>query len=170
MCVIYGLSSAVVWSHIAVLNPVKIRSFCKVLDLTIEILCNQRLFIEKSSWQVTDTIDKKCCNFFLTNMWSVFFLFVFFFSLEKIKLHSLTRFKPCIFFFRRRKKKNTVFLLTHSILDENVTKVIFTRNKKKYGTFGPTMEIIPSKLRFKIWEIYLEAKSMLWEGYRINFL
>ena len=34
------------------------------------------------------------------------------------------------------RKKNTQFLLTHSILSENDTKVIFSRNKKKYGTFG----------------------------------
>ena len=34
----------------------------------------------------------------------IFFLCIFFF-LEKIKLHSLTRFKPLYFFFRHRKKK-----------------------------------------------------------------
>ena len=33
-------------------------------------------------------------------------------------------------------KKNTPFSLTHSILSENDTKVIFSRNKKKYGTFA----------------------------------
>ena len=64
----------------------------------------------------------------------IFFLCIFFF-LEKIKLHSLTRFKPLYFFFPAPEKKNTPFLLTHSNLNENVTKVIFSREIKKYGTF-----------------------------------
>ena len=64
-----------------------------------------------------------------------------FFSWKKFKLHSLTRFKPCIF-FSGTGKKNTPFLLTHSNLNENVTKVIFTRNKKKYGTFATTLQNI----------------------------
>ena len=60
-----------------------------------------------------------------------------FFPRKKITLHSLTRFKPLYFFFPAPEKKNTVFLLTHTILGENVTKVIFSNNKKEYGTFAP---------------------------------
>ena len=61
----------------------------------------------------------------------------FFFPEKRLHFtHSLVS-NLCIFFVRHR-KKNTVFLLTHSILDENVTKVIFSRNKKKYGTFDVT--------------------------------
>ena len=58
----------------------------------------------------------------------IFFFLYFFFSWKKFKLHSLTRFKPCIFFFRHRKKKYSVF--THSISDENVAKVNFSKEKK----------------------------------------
>ena len=35
------------------------------------------------------------------------------------------------------RKKNTPFFLTHSILSENDTKVIMSKNKKKYGSFSP---------------------------------
>ena len=51
------------------------------------------------------------CIFFFQDLY--FFLLYFFFSWEKIKLYSLTRFKPLYFFFRHRKKKYTVF--THSL-------------------------------------------------------
>ena len=55
----------------------------------------------------------------------IFFSCIFF-SWKKFKLHSLTRFKPCIF-FSGTGKKNTPILLTHSIFDENVTNVNFSR-------------------------------------------
>ena len=50
------------------------------------------------------------CIFFFQDL---YFFSLYFFFLEKIKLHSLTRFKPLYFFFRHRKKKYTVF--THSL-------------------------------------------------------
>ena len=79
------------------------------------------------------------CIFFFQDL---YFFFCIFFSSEKIKLYSLTRFKPLYFFFPAPEKKNTPFLLTHSILSENDTKVIFSRNKKKYGTFGRTLKFV----------------------------
>ena len=72
--------------------------------------------------------------------WSVIFLLgekknaAVFFSPEK-RLHFTHSFVSnfCIF-FPAPEKKNTLFLLIHSILDENITKVIFSRNKKKTAT------------------------------------
>ena len=67
------------------------------------------------------------CIFFFQDLY--FFSVYFFFSWKRLNFtHSLVS-NLCIFFFRHR-KKNTLFLLTHSIFDENVTKVIFSRKKK----------------------------------------
>ena len=61
---------------------------------------------------------------------------VFFFPEKRLHFtHSLVS-NLCIF-FSGSGKKNTVFLLTHSILDENVTKVIFSRNKKNTVYLNP---------------------------------
>ena len=56
---------------------------------------------------------------------------LYFFSQKKDYTSLTHSFQTFVFFFPAPEKKNTVFLLTHSILDENVTKVIFSRNKKK---------------------------------------
>ena len=65
---------------------------------------------------------------------TVFFSFVFFFPRKD--LTSLTHsFQNFVFFFRLQ-KKNTPFILTRTNLKENFTEVIFTGNKKEYGTYG----------------------------------
>ena len=75
---------------------------------------------------------------FLTTFCVVIFFprSVFFFPRKRLNFTQSLVSNLCIFFFGTG-KKNTLFLLTHSSLDENVTKVIFSRNKKKkYGTFA----------------------------------
>ena len=49
------------------------------------------------------------CIFFFQDL---YFFSLYFFFLEKIKLHSLTRFKPLYFFFRHRKKIHRFYSLT----------------------------------------------------------
>ena len=58
----------------------------------------------------------------------LYFFFLYFFFPEKSLnfTHSLVS-DLVFYFFRHRKKKNTLILLTHSILDENVTNVNFSR-------------------------------------------
>ena len=100
-----------------------------------------------------------------------FFLFYFFFYSEKIKLYSLTRFKPLYFFCSGTGKKNTLFLLTHSNLDENVNKVIFSRKKKiRYLCSHPpqiwnTPEPFPTLIKWKsinwtLWELLSHVPSV----------
>ena len=65
---------------------------------------------------------------------------LYFFS-QKKEYTSLTySFQTFVFFSGTGKKYS--FLLFHSILDEIVTKVIFSKNKKKkYGNFDETNRI-----------------------------
>ena len=86
-----------------------------------------RIFFSLEKIVVTHSLKfRKICIFFSEHQEKN--TAVFFFPRKKITLHSLTRFKPLYFFSGTGKK--IVFLLTHSILDELVTKVIFSRNKK----------------------------------------
>ena len=81
----------------------------------------------------------------------LYFFYMYFFFLKKFKPHSLTHFKPCIFFFPGTgKKKYSVFTHSHNFV-ENVPKMIFFKKKKKYGTFG---QITPFKQIYCgfIWE------------------
>ena len=103
--------------------------FSIVRAIIFEIACNGTQFL------------KKCKVIFFNGIWAfvfffqtdlsryVFFFSVFFFSWKQFKLHSLTHFRCLYFFFRYRKKKYS-FLLTHSSVNENVTKVNFSREKK----------------------------------------
>ena len=65
--------------------------------------------------------------------------YVFFFSQEKFKIHSLTQIQePGKKKIQHWKKKITTFSLTHSIFDQKWQKLNFSREIKKYGTFGPS--------------------------------
>ena len=94
-----------------------------------------RIFFSLEKIAVTHSLNfRKICIFF-PNTGRKKNIAVFFFSQKKDYTSLTHSFQTFVFFFRHW-KKNTVFLLSHSILDEIVTKVIFSRNKKKYGTFG----------------------------------
>ena len=67
----------------------------------------------------------------------VFFLTLFFFFLEKFTPHSLTQIQDPEKKNRAGKKK-TPFSLTHSIFPQKWSKINFSGEIKKYGTFGCT--------------------------------
>ena len=80
----------------------------------------------------TETNEEKNCFFLFPK---IVFLFLFFFSLEKFNPYWLTQSQMLFFFFPAREKKKTAFLLTNSFLPKNCTKLNFSREIKKYGTF-----------------------------------
>ena len=89
--------------------------------------------LKKQDFSKSGSFNPKYVVFFYT-MYCIFFLMYFFF-LKKFKSHSITHFKPCIFFSGHRKKKYIVFTHSHNFA-ENVPKMIFFKKKKKYGTFA----------------------------------
>ena len=102
--------------------------FSIVRAIIFEIACNGTQFL------------KKCKVIFFNGIWAFVFFFkqicqdmyffsVFFFPGNSLNFtHSLIS-GACIFFSGTGKKKYS-FLLTHSSVNENVTKVNFSREKK----------------------------------------
>ena len=88
----------------------------------------------------------------------------FFFSQEKFKIHSLTQIQngekkknsPV-------KKKNRIF--THSVdFFQNVVKIKLFREKKKYGTFAPSLQCFFSlwKINFLAWKFSNNSTWRSW--------
>ena len=81
-------------------------------------------------------------TFRIFEVYFFFFIFfpkmlsIFFFPQEKFKIHSLTQIQEPEKKIQHWKKKITTFSLTHSIFDQKWQKLNFSREIKKYGTFG----------------------------------
>ena len=86
---------------------------------------------------------------------SVFFFVCFFLSTEKFTCHSFIRFQSRFFFFpaQGKQKKNCFFIHSSEFLKKR-TKTNLSAERKKYGTFVPSVgEIKKRTFRSKIFYV-----------------